>query len=121
MPDTKDDLIRHTQRPESERLRAFVREGGTVVVHSMARLARDPADLRRIAKGLTKRGCAFAEFERALQSHRMPACAFCSPAATSRFSTICSAFNDFLRPRQGLAQPGERNALARLADHARLL
>ncbi len=82
-----------TQRPELERLLAFVREGDTVVVHSMDRLARNLDDLRRIVQSLTKRGVriefakegltftgedspmanlmlsvmgAFAEFERAL-------------------------------------------------------
>ena len=45
-----------TQRPELERLLAFVREGDTVVVHSMDRLARNLDDLRRIVQGLTKRG-----------------------------------------------------------------
>jgi DNA invertase Pin-like site-specific DNA recombinase len=86
-----------TQRPELERLLAFVREEDTVVVHSMDRLARNLEDLRRIVQGLTKRGVriefvkeclsftgedspmaslmlsvmgAFAEFERALLRER---------------------------------------------------
>ncbi len=86
-----------TQRPELERLLAFVREGDTVVVHSMDRLARNLDDLRRIVQGLTQRGVrmefvkeglaftgddspmanlmlsvmgAFAEFERALIRER---------------------------------------------------
>jgi len=86
-----------TQRPELERLLAFVREGDTVVVHSMDRLARNLDDLRRMVQGLTKRGVriefvkecltftgedsplanlmlsvmgAFAEFERALLRER---------------------------------------------------
>ena len=45
-----------TQRPELERLLAFVREGDTVVVHSMDRLARNLDDLRRVVQGLTTRG-----------------------------------------------------------------
>ena len=45
-----------TQRPELERLLAFVREGDTVVVHSMDRLARNLDDLRRLVQGLTQRG-----------------------------------------------------------------
>src|SRR5260370_19690543 len=45
-----------TQRPELDRLLAFVREGDTVVVHSMDRLARNLDDLRRIVQDLTKRG-----------------------------------------------------------------
>ena len=85
------------QRPELERLLAFVREGDTVVVHSMDRLARNLDDLRRLVQGLTQRGVrvefvkeslaftgddspmstlmlsvmgAFAEFERALLRER---------------------------------------------------
>ena len=86
-----------TKRPELERLLAFVREGDTVVVHSMDRLARNLDDLRRVVQDLTKRGVriefvkecltftgedspmanlmlsvmgAFAEFERALLRER---------------------------------------------------
>ena len=86
-----------TRRPELERLLAFVREGDTVVVHSMDRLARNLDDLRRLVQGLTQRGVrieflkehltftgedspmanlmlsvmgAFAEFERALIRER---------------------------------------------------
>lgn len=86
-----------THRPELESLLAFVREGDTVVVHSMDRLARNLDDLRRIVQDLTKRGIriefikegltftgedspmanlmlsvmgAFAEFERSLLKER---------------------------------------------------
>jgi DNA invertase Pin-like site-specific DNA recombinase len=86
-----------TKRPQLEALLAFVREGDTVVVHSMDRLARNLDDLRRIVQQLTKRGIkiefvkehltftgedspmanlllsvmgAFAEFERALIRER---------------------------------------------------
>ncbi len=86
-----------TQRPQLDALLAFVREGDTVVVHSMDRLARNLDDLRRIVQTLTKRGVkiefvkesltftgedspmanlmlsvmgAFAEFERALIRER---------------------------------------------------
>lgn len=85
------------QRPELERLLGFVREGDTVVVHSMDRLARNLDDLRRVVQKLTQRGVriefvkenltftgedspmanlmlsvmgAFAEFERALIRER---------------------------------------------------
>ena len=44
------------QRPELERLLAFAREGDTVVVHSMDRLARNVDDLRRIVQKLSQRG-----------------------------------------------------------------
>jgi DNA invertase Pin-like site-specific DNA recombinase len=80
-----------------ERLLAFVRDGDTLVVHSMDRLARNLDDLRRIVQNLTQRGVhiefvkehliftgedspmanlmlsvmgAFAEFERALIRER---------------------------------------------------
>ena len=43
-------------RPELERLLEFVREGDTVVVHSMDRLARNLDDLRRLVKDMTGRG-----------------------------------------------------------------
>ncbi len=45
-----------TQRPRLEALVGFVREGDTVVVHSMDRLARNLDDLRKLVLTLTKRG-----------------------------------------------------------------
>lgn len=86
-----------TQRPQLEAMFGIVREGDTVVVHSMDRLARNLDDLRRLVQKLTKRGVrieflkeslvftgedspmanlmlsvmgAFAEFERALIRER---------------------------------------------------
>src|SRR2546430_7117675 len=86
-----------TQRPELDAMLAFVREGDTVIVHSMDRLARNLDDLRRLVQTLTRRGVritfmkenltftgedspmahlmlsvmgAFAEFERALLRER---------------------------------------------------
>ncbi|HDH7248055.1 TPA: recombinase family protein, partial [Escherichia coli] len=44
-----------TQRPQLDVLLSFVREGDTVVVHSMDRLARNLDDLRRLVQGLTQR------------------------------------------------------------------
>ena len=45
-----------TLRPELDALQSFVREGDTVVVHSMDRLARNLDDLRHLVQRLTKRG-----------------------------------------------------------------
>jgi DNA invertase Pin-like site-specific DNA recombinase len=86
-----------TKRPELDQLLAFVREGDTVVVHSMDRLARNLDDLRRLVQQLTRRAIriefvkegltftgedspmahlmlsvmgAFAEFERSLLRER---------------------------------------------------
>ena len=86
-----------TLRPQLDAMLSFAREGDTVVVHSMDRLARKLDDLRRMVQHLTKRGIriefvkegltftgedspmaslllsvmeAFAEFERALIRER---------------------------------------------------
>jgi DNA invertase Pin-like site-specific DNA recombinase len=86
-----------TNRPQLELLLSFARQGDTVVVHSMDRLARNLDDLRRIVQTLTRKGVrvefvkegltfsgedspmahlmlsvmgAFAEFERALIHER---------------------------------------------------
>jgi DNA invertase Pin-like site-specific DNA recombinase len=86
-----------TLRPHLAALLVFVRDGDTVVVHSMDRLARNLEDLRRLVRELTARGVriefvkegltftgedtpmatfllsvmgAFAEFERALIRER---------------------------------------------------
>ena len=88
---------KNTQRVELDAMLSFVREGDTVVVHSMDRLARNLDDLRRLVQDLTRRGIriefikesltftgedspianlmlsvmgAFAEFERALIRER---------------------------------------------------
>jgi DNA invertase Pin-like site-specific DNA recombinase len=45
-----------TQRPALEAALGFVREGDTLVVHSMDRLARNLDDLRAVVTKLTKRG-----------------------------------------------------------------
>jgi len=45
-------------RPELERLLDNVREGDSIVVHSMDRLARNLEDLRRVVRELTVKGVA---------------------------------------------------------------
>jgi DNA invertase Pin-like site-specific DNA recombinase len=47
---------RSTARPQLEAMLAFVRDGDTVVVHSMDRLARNLDDLRSLVRTLTGRG-----------------------------------------------------------------
>lgn len=47
---------KNTDRPALAETLRFVREGDTVVVHSMDRLARNVDDLRRMVADLTKRG-----------------------------------------------------------------
>ena len=45
-----------TTRPKLDEMLAFVRDGDTVIVHSMDRLARNLDDLRRIVRTLTGKG-----------------------------------------------------------------
>jgi DNA invertase Pin-like site-specific DNA recombinase len=45
-----------TDRPQLQALLAYAREGDTIVVHSMDRLARNVDDLRRLVQEQTKRG-----------------------------------------------------------------
>src|SRR4051794_18110957 len=45
-----------TARPQLQALLAYAREGDTIVMHSMDRLARNVDDLRRIVGQQTKRG-----------------------------------------------------------------
>ena len=45
-----------TRRPELQRALEYVREGDTLIVHSMDRLARNLDDLRKIVRDLTGKG-----------------------------------------------------------------
>lgn len=45
-----------TERPQLQTLLSYAREGDTIVVHSMDRLARNVDDLRRLVQQQTKRG-----------------------------------------------------------------
>jgi DNA invertase Pin-like site-specific DNA recombinase len=45
-----------TARPELAAMVAYVRDGDTVVVHSMDRLARNLDDLRKLVRDLTAKG-----------------------------------------------------------------
>lgn len=47
---------KNTDRPELARALDYVREGDTLVVHSMDRLARNLEDLRRLVRELTNQG-----------------------------------------------------------------
>ena len=47
---------KNMERPELEKMLGFVRQGDTVVIHSMDRLARNLDDLRKIVLDLTRRG-----------------------------------------------------------------
>jgi len=47
---------KNTDRPQLDALRAYVREGDTVMVHSMDRLARNLDDLRKLVREFTDKG-----------------------------------------------------------------
>jgi DNA invertase Pin-like site-specific DNA recombinase len=53
---TEKASAKDTKRTELEAMLAYVRDGDTVVVHSMDRLARNLSDLLRIVRDLTDRG-----------------------------------------------------------------
>src|SRR6266516_5508687 len=130
-----------TDRPKLQEMLEFVREGDTVVVHSMDRLARNLDDLRRVVQMLTKQGVsvefehehltfrgedtpmanlllsvlgAFAEFERALIRERQLegiALAKARGAYTGRKPSLTPRQAEALRAR---AAAGEaKTALAR--------
>jgi len=98
------------QRPELGRLLEFVREGDTVVVHSMDRLARNLDDLRRMVKSLTAKGIR-VEFIK----EQLSFCGDDSPMATLLLSMM-GAFAEFERSlilerqREGIAQAKQRGA-----------
>ena len=91
-------------------LLAFVREGDTVLVHSMDRLARNLDDLRRLVQSLTKRGIRI-EFVKEHLSFTSED----SPMANLMLS-IMGAFSEFERAllrerqREGIALAKKRGA-----------
>jgi DNA invertase Pin-like site-specific DNA recombinase len=99
-----------TLRPALDAMLSFVREGDTVVVHSMDRLARNLDDLRRIVQELVKRRIC-VEF---VKEHLI----FTgedSPMATLMLS-VMGAFAEFERAlirerqREGIALAKQRGA-----------
>ena len=130
-----------TARPKLEEMLAFVRDGDTVLVHSMDRLARNLDDLRRLVRTLTGKGVrvefvkenltfsgedspmatlllsvmgAFAEFERALILERQRegiAAAKQRGVYTGRKPALTPDQADQLRHRAATGEP--KAALAR--------
>ena len=66
-------------RPELEQLVGYMREGDTVICHSMDRLARNLDDLRKVVLGFTDRGVHVRfEKENLTLPVRTPPCRICS-------------------------------------------
>jgi DNA invertase Pin-like site-specific DNA recombinase len=99
-----------TKRPELDRALAFVREGDTLVVHSMDRLARNLDDLRLLVQKLTKRGVSVTFIKESLTFTGED-----SPMATLMLS-VMGAFAEFERAlirerqREGIALAKQRGA-----------
>jgi DNA invertase Pin-like site-specific DNA recombinase len=85
-------------RPQLQAMLAFVRDGDTVLVHSMDRLARNLDDLRRLVRELTGRG-VHVQF----MKEQLTFTAEASPMATLLMSVL-GAFAEFeqalIRERQ---------------------
>lgn len=61
---------RDTGRPQLAEMLSYVREGDTVVVHSMDRLVRNLEDLRRMVRELTGRGVQVRVYQGTLDLQR---------------------------------------------------
>lgn len=98
------------KRPELEQLIQYVREGDTVVVHSMDRLARNLDDLRQIVQKLTGKGIRIQFVKESLTFTGED-----SPMANLMLS-VMGAFAEFERAlirerqREGIALAKERGA-----------
>lgn len=98
------------KRPQLEAMLAFVREGDTLVVHSMDRLARNLDDLRQIVQSLTARGIRIEFVKEHLRFTGED-----SPMATLMLS-VMGAFAEFERAlirerqREGIALAKQRGA-----------
>jgi DNA invertase Pin-like site-specific DNA recombinase len=99
-----------TDRPQLDALLSFVRDGDTVVVHSMDRLARNLDDLRHLVQKLTQRGVRI-EFTK----ENLIFTGEDSPMATLMLS-VMGAFAEFERAlirerqREGIALAKQRGA-----------
>lgn len=99
-----------TQRPQLDALLGYVREGDTLVVHSMDRLARNLDDLRRLVQQLTGRGVRIEFIKEGLTFTGED-----SPMANLLLS-VMGAFAEFERElirerqREGIALAKQRGA-----------
>ena len=101
---------KNTDRPELQRMLSFIREGDTLIVHSLDRLARNLADLLTMVQDLTCRGVSVIFLNERLS---FEAGADASPTSKLMLSMI-GAFAEFersmIRRRQaeGIALAKER-------------
>lgn len=101
---------KNTDRPELQKMLSFIREGDTLIVHSLDRLARNLADLLTMVQELTDRGVSVVFMNERLS---FDAGADASPTSKLMLSMI-GAFAEFersmIRRRQaeGIALAKER-------------
>jgi DNA invertase Pin-like site-specific DNA recombinase len=103
---------KNTARPKLDEMIAYVRDGDTVLVHSMDRLARNLDDLRRLVRTITGKGVR-VEFVK----ENLTFTGEDSPMATLLLS-VMGAFAEFERAlilerqREGIAAAKARGAYA---------
>ena len=101
---------KNTDRPELQRMLSFIREGDTLIVHSLDRLARNLADLLTMVQELTGRGVSVIFTTERLS---FEAGADASPTSKSMLSMI-GVFAEFersmikRRQQEGIALAKER-------------
>lgn len=101
---------KNTDRPELQRMLSFIREGDTLIVHSLDRLARNLADLLTMVQDLTCRGVSVIFLNERLS---FEAGADASPTSKLMLSMI-GAFAEFersmirCRQAEGIALAKER-------------
>lgn len=101
---------KNAERPALQEMLSFVRDGDTVLVHSMDRLARNLDDLRRLVRQLTGKGVRVEFVKEALTFTGED-----SPMATLMLS-VMGAFAEFERAlilerqREGIATAKARGA-----------
>jgi len=102
---------RSTARPQLEEMLAFVRDGDTVLVHSMDRLARNLDDLRALVRTLTVRGVRVQFLKEQLTFTGDD-----TAMATTLLLSVMGAFAEFERSlirerqREGIALARKRGA-----------
>lgn len=101
---------KNTERSQLESMMVYVREGDTIIIHSMDRLARNLDDLRRIVSFLNKKGVAVQ-----FMKENLTFSGDSSPMANLLLS-VMGAFAEFERDillerqREGIRKAKERGA-----------
>lgn len=132
---------KNIHRPELENLKQFAREGDTVVVHSMDRLARNLDDMRQTVRDLTEKGIklqfikenltfsgedsplanlllsmmgAFAEFERSIiRERQLEGIALAKKRGAYRGRKRALSDSDIIEIKRRISQGEKKSQIAR--------